>query len=89
MRNLLKKDIIEIAEIVYSGTVLSRSYRPLLSKQELMNLNIISQFKNIDKNMTTTSIVATLLQHEKKEEKVLKELEELLQERRALLHKKK
>ncbi len=89
LRNLLKKDIIEIAEIVYSGTVLSRSYRPLLSKQELMNLNIISQFKNIDKNMTTTSIVATLLQHEKNEEKVLKELEELLQERRALLHKKK
>lgn len=89
LRNLLKKDIIEIAEIVYSGTVLSRSYRPLLGKQELMNLNIISQFKNIDKNMTTTSIVATLLQHEKNEEKVLKELEELLQERRALLHKKK
>jgi len=89
LRNLLKKDIIEIAEIVYSGTVLSRSYRPLLSKQELMNFNIISQFKNIDKNMTTTSIVATLLQHEKNEEKVLKELEELLQERRALLHKKK
>ncbi len=87
LRNLLKKDIIEIAEIVYSGTVLSRSYRPLLSKQELMNLNIISQFKNIDKNMSTTSIVATLLQHEKNEEKVLKELEELLQERRALLHK--
>lgn len=89
LRNLLKKDIIEIAEIVYSGTVLSRSYRPLLSKQELMNRNIISQFKNIDKNMSTTSIVATLLQHEKNEEKVLKELEELLQERRALLHKKK
>jgi predicted transcriptional regulator len=88
LRNLLKKEIIEIAEIVYSGTVLSRSYRPLLGKHELMNRNIISQFKNIDKNMSTTSIVSTLLQHEKNEEKVLKELEELLQERRALLQKK-
>ena len=32
LRVLLKENLIEIADIVYSGTVLSRSYRPLISR---------------------------------------------------------
>lgn len=34
LRNLIKKDYLEIADIVYSGTVLSRSYRPKVSAEE-------------------------------------------------------
>lgn len=34
LRTLVKKKYIEIAEIVYSGTVLTRSYRPLIQKSE-------------------------------------------------------
>ena len=34
LRALIKAEAIEVADIVYSGTVLSRSYRPLISKDE-------------------------------------------------------
>ncbi|KAF6557425.1 BlaI/MecI/CopY family transcriptional regulator [Paenibacillus sp. EKM202P] len=34
VRSLLKKEYIEIADIVYSGTVLTRSYKPVISAEE-------------------------------------------------------
>ena len=34
LRNLLKHKYIEVAKIVYSGTVLTRSYRPLITEQD-------------------------------------------------------
>lgn len=37
LRNLLSKNIIEVADIVHSGTVLSRSYRPLISREKFFN----------------------------------------------------
>ena len=36
LRVLLKENLVEIADIVYSGTVLSRSYRPLISRDVLL-----------------------------------------------------
>ena len=33
IRQLLQKEYIQVADIVYSGTVLCRSYSPLISKQ--------------------------------------------------------
>lgn len=37
LRNLLSKNIIEVADIVHSGTVLSRSYRPLISREKFFS----------------------------------------------------
>ena len=34
LRNLLSKNIIEVANIVYSGTVLTRSYIPIISAEQ-------------------------------------------------------
>ncbi len=34
IRGLLKKEYIHVADIVYSGTVLCRSYAPLIAKQD-------------------------------------------------------
>lgn len=36
LRTLVKKNYIEVADIVYSGTVLSRSYRPILKREEII-----------------------------------------------------
>ena len=47
----------------------------------------VTQFQNMDKSITTPSLVATLLEHEKDEETIIEELEKLLQERRKLLKK--
>lgn len=37
---LLKKKYVEVGEIVYSGTVLSRKYIPLISEEEYFNHSI-------------------------------------------------
>lgn len=37
IRQLLKKEYIEVADIVYSGTVLCRSYQPIISKEEYVD----------------------------------------------------
>lgn len=34
LRKLLKYQLVEVADIVYSGTVLSRSYRPTITSEE-------------------------------------------------------
>lgn len=34
IRQLLKKEYIKVADIVYSGTVLCRSYSPIIAKQD-------------------------------------------------------
>lgn len=81
LRNLLAKGVIEVAEIVHSGTVLSRSYRPLISREEFF----IDSLKGLSKSITTRNIVATLLKHEKNEANTIKELEKLLEERKKQL----
>ena len=37
IRQLLKNEYIQVADIVYSGTVLCRSYSPIVSKQEYVD----------------------------------------------------
>lgn len=37
LRSLIKKNYIEVAEIVYSGTVLTRSYRAIVKREEVPN----------------------------------------------------
>lgn len=37
LRSLIKKNYIEVAEIAYSGTVLTRSYRAIVKREEVPN----------------------------------------------------
>jgi len=85
LRNLLSKNVIEVADIVHSGTVLSRSYRPLITKEDFISNEIINNFMSLNKAITTKNIVATLLKHEKNESDTIKELEKLLEERKKQL----
>lgn len=88
LRNLSAKRAVEVADIGYSGTVLSRSYRPLISKSEYINNEILSAFENLDKELTARNIVSTLLVNEKNEAETIAELEELLEERKRELAQK-
>lgn len=85
IRKLLDKKYIEVADIVYSGTVLTRSYRPTLSKKDLTVQRFIGQFQENDK-VSIPNLVTTLLKHEKNEQEVIEELEILLEERKKLLN---
>ncbi|MBS5956897.1 MAG: BlaI/MecI/CopY family transcriptional regulator [Clostridiales bacterium] len=85
IRKLLSKNFIKVADIVYSGTVLTRSYAPALSEKELMVQQFVDQVQENEENIPIPNLVATLLKHEKNEEKIIKELELLLEERKKTL----
>lgn len=87
LRNLLSKKIIEVADIVHSGTVLSRRYRPLISKADFISKEFIRKFKDLDQVITTQNIVATLLDHDHNEMDTILELESLLEERKNQLNR--
>lgn len=89
LRNLLKKKLIAVADIVYSGTVLCRSYKPTISANDFTIKQFVTQYENMDKSITIPNIVANLLEHEKNEESVIKELEEMLEKRKKFLKEEK
>lgn len=67
LRKLLQKKLIQVADIVYSGTVLSRTYQPTISPNDFTLQQFVSQFEDAKKNLTIPDFVATLLEHEKDE----------------------
>jgi predicted transcriptional regulator len=82
LRNLLKKNLIEVAEITRSRTVLCRSYRPTLNSSEFSVMTLKSFFKDINKDISTIGIISTLLEYEENNATLINELEKLLNERK-------
>ena len=87
VRSLLKRGYIEVAQIVYSGKVLCRSYRPTAKAKEAALEDFASRFHSLRKNMPVPKIFAGLVDGEEDERAVLEELEVLLAQKRALLNK--
>lgn len=78
LKTLLKKEFIEIAEIVYSGTVLTRSYRTTITTAQYVKLCFY--------NNSTTEAIASLIEDESAES--IKELEKILENKRKELEGK-
>jgi predicted transcriptional regulator len=85
LRNLSKKNLVQVEGIVYSGKVLSRCYTPKMSVSDFEMNRAISSFQSTERSISATNFVASLLEAEKDSEKALKELEML----DSLLQKKK
>lgn len=82
LRKLLKNELVQVADIVYSGTVLSRSYIPSISRQQLSLYRLSSEYRQLEKDVSKASFVSFLLKTEDNQEKFqkdLRELEELLE----------
>ena len=91
LRKLLKQELVEVADIVYSGTVLSRRYRPTVDSKDFAVQEFSAQLQNFKKNITASRLVATLLEQEENPDAALKEIEELeaiLKEKKQNLKKK-
>ena len=84
LKNLLNAGMIEIADIVHSGTVLSRRYRPNVDPEVYTTELFIKQFKDISPKLPTTQIVSRLLD-EDVDRKTIDELEELVHQHREKL----
>lgn len=92
INKLLEKNMIVVAEIVYSGKVLCRSYEPTLSAQKYDMQKLIQSFKGlIHTDISTSKFVSALLGQEDNDEKLLEELDELeqlIKEKKAELKEK-
>lgn len=79
LRKLLKQNLIQIAEIVYSGKVLSRSFRPTLTPDDFAAYQLTSEFQRLHGNISKTTLVSALLETETDSQKALTEIEHLQQ----------
>lgn len=82
LRALIKKNAIEVADIVYSGTVLSRSYRPILNRDQVITEydQVVSKVLN-DKNLIARYV------DEVNDLATIAELEKIIKEKKEKLEK--
>lgn len=83
LRTLIKKKYIEVADIVYSGTVLSRSYRPLIRRDEVMTYDD----HRITELLKKTNLFARYVD-EIDDLETISNLEKAIQERKKKLEEK-
>lgn len=77
LRKLLRNGFIEVADVVYSGTVLCRSYRPVMSSDEFALSKITADYKTYGKNLCKTSLVASLLDIEDNPRQIMADIQDL------------
>lgn len=75
IRNLLQKQYIKVADIVYSGTVLTRCYQPLISAEEYAADQLQSMRLNT-LNFSTVNFIDHFLKNS--EPDILDELEDVI-----------
>ena len=80
LRSLVAKKYVQVGDIVYSGTVLSRSYIPLVSREEYLELSS----RQLSRLSGPSLVFANFIQAEKNEA-LLDELEEMIQQRKKEL----
>lgn len=82
IRKLLKSGLIEVANVVYSGTVLCRSYTVTKRGSGLILNNFSKEYAFISTKISPASIFAALIETERNEEDIILELEKLIARKR-------
>ena len=83
LRSLLKKNYIEVSDIVYSGKVLTRRYIPIVSSEDYASENI----NGVLKDLLSSNILLQYVESEN-DIKVIERLQEKLEERKKILERK-
>lgn len=82
LRALIKKNAIEVADIVYSGTVLSRSYRPILNRDQ-----VITEYDQVVRKVLKDKNLIAQYVDEVNDLATITELEKLIKEKKEKLEK--
>lgn len=77
LRKLLKKNLIEVADIVYSGTVLCRSYRPAVSEKDFALRQFNQEYRTVQDKISKSLLIASLLGNETNPDILRKDIDEL------------
>ena len=85
LRSLLKEGYIEVAEIVYSGTVLCRSYQATEKAQDASIRNFADHFQRLRKIVPVPKIFSALMSNDDVDLELISELEQLLKDQRQVI----
>ena len=77
LRKLLKDKLIKVADIVYSGTGLTRSYEPVISQEKFWLQKLVADYREISSKVSKADIVAALLDTIKDTEKIKEDISEI------------
>ena len=83
LRSLLKKNYIEVSDIVYSGKVLTRRYIPVVSSEDYASENI----NGVLEDLLSSNILLQYVESEN-DIKVIERLQEKLEECKKILERK-
>ena len=83
LRSLLKKNYIEVSDILYSGKVLTRRYIPVVSSEDYASENI----NGVLEDLLSSNILLQYVESEN-DIKVIERLQEKLEERKKILERK-
>ena len=79
LRKLLKEEYIAVDTIVYSGTVLARKYKPLLSHDDYLQQTLTEDVRKTGTQLKGEQLVRALLDQKETKEEKLAEIETLMQ----------
>lgn len=85
LRKLMKRKLVEVGEIVYSGTVLCRSFRPTMTQKEFEMQVAMQSVASLKSFRISAAAFASALLGQNDEEVSMEELEQL----EKLIQKKK
>lgn len=82
LKKLLQRGFIEVAQIVQSGTVLSRSYAPVITPEEYAIKYVTTEIFPLNRPEAKMRYFSTLFDSMADDDELLEDLEKLIQERR-------
>lgn len=82
LKKLLQRKFIEVADIVQSGTVLSRSYSPVITPEEYAMKYVTSEIFPFGRFTSKVKYINALFDSTENDEKLIEELEKFIQERK-------
>lgn len=85
IKKLISKNYLKVDEIVYSGTVLTRSYLPVVSAEEYAKRQIKTDASFLSKYANKLEVISALLDAEEDEAKLIADVEALLEKRKKKL----
>lgn len=77
LKKLMSKNLVEVDQVVYSGTVLCRSYKPCISLEEFEARRLAQDFSQAKNKISMSCFVASFLEQEKDSKIILEEIENL------------
>lgn len=78
LKKLLKRDLIHVDKIVYSGTVLSRAYFPSMTQEDFETRRYIDSMSRLHKsNFSCSQFVASFLGQKRDRQATMEEIEQL------------